>query len=115
MGSTELHHHAVGPHVAGMGPGAGVGGAAMDDSAVLTPPALPPLQGVGDDIGTQPGAQVAGMFHIGVTVLHHHAVGSKVVGMPLPPSKGNPNWAESDVAVAESSPLPRVGHRRSTT
>ena len=44
MGSTELHHHAVGPHVTGMGPGAGVGGAAMDDSA-LTLPALPPLQG----------------------------------------------------------------------
>ena len=44
MGSTELHHHAVGPHVTGMGPGAGVGGAAMDDSA-FTLPALPPLQG----------------------------------------------------------------------
>jgi len=112
MGSTELHHHAVGPHVMGMGPGAGVGGAAMDDSALT----LPPLQGVGeDDIGTQPGAQVAGMVDMDVTVLHHHAIGSKVTGMPPLPPQSNPNLAESAWTEAASSPLPRVGHRRSTT
>ena len=32
------------------------------------------------------------MFHIGVTVLHHHAVGSKVAGMPLPPPKATQTW-----------------------
>ena len=49
----------------------------------------PPLQGVEeDDIGTQPGAQVAGMVDVGSTVLHHHAAGSKVTGMPpRPPPK----------------------------
>ena len=55
----------------------------------MTLRSLPPLQGVGeDDIGTQPGAQVAGMINMDVTVLYHHAVGSKVTGMPpLPPPK----------------------------
>ena len=59
----------------------------MDDSALTLRPC--PLQGVGeDDIGTQPGAQVAGMINMDVTVLYHHAVGSKVTGMPpLPPPK----------------------------
>ena len=39
---------------------------------------------------TQPGAQLSGMFHIGITVLHHHAVGphiAEILPAPAPSQK----------------------------
>ena len=47
------------------------------------------------------------MADVGGTVLHHHAVGSKVTGVPPLPPQSNPNWADSHLTEAASSPLPQ--------
>ena len=64
-----------------------------------------PLQGVEeDDVVTQPGAQVAGMVDVGSTVLHHHAVGSHVTGMPPPPQRKK--GSSTRLKSASTSPSP---------
>ena len=59
---------------------------------------------------TQPGAQLSGMFHVGITVLHHHAVGPHVAEILPAPALAKSAWTRFG-----SPPPPRVGQWRSTS